>query len=138
MGRIQKWCTQAYSRIIQHAPYHIRIGKRAERIAKKYLIRQGLNLIDCNYHCKHGEIDLIMADEQTIVFVEVRLRTDGCAIDSVNYAKQQRIACTASHYMTQHPVFYAWATRFDIVALSACNTQSIQWSQNAFAANIAY
>ena len=50
------------------------VGLHYERQAEKYLQQQGLNLILRNYQCKVGEIDLIMRDQKTLVFVEVRYR----------------------------------------------------------------
>jgi len=106
-------------------------GKKAEDIACSFLIQNGLVLIIRNYHCRHGEIDLIMQDSDTLVFVEVRYRknnTYGSAAESVNRAKQRKIIFSANHYLTAHPT--DCPLRFDIVALSP--HQPPQWINNAF------
>ena len=68
-------------------------GQHAEQIACEYLQHQGLTLIDKNYHCRQGEIDLVMEHNDTLVFVEVRYRKNnlfGGAKESVTYKKQQK------------------------------------------------
>lgn len=65
-------------------------GSQAEQLALNYLQQQGLTLITQNYHSRRGEIDLIMLDENTLVFVEVRYRKSaayGSALESVNSQK---------------------------------------------------
>ncbi len=99
-------------------------GDAAEQAALHFLERHGLSLVQRNFRCKVGEIDLIMQDGLTLVFVEVRFRQnsrfgDGAA--SVTWHKQQRLIRAAQHYLqrsrrTEHPC------RFDV--LSATSTQS--------------
>ncbi|MEI8055491.1 MAG: YraN family protein [bacterium] len=70
------------------------IGKNAENLACDYLQRQGLKLVAANYLCKCGEIDLIMHDGTTLVFIEVRYRKAsnyGDGIATVTKAKQRKI-----------------------------------------------
>src|SRR5690606_15144796 len=70
----------------------LRPGESAERRAERYLRAQGLRLLDRNYHSPHGEIDLIMQDGATLVFVEVRLRSNprfGSGADSIDHRKRQ-------------------------------------------------
>ena len=106
-------------------------GQRSERQAEQYLVKQGLTLVERNYHCRHGEIDLIMRHKQTLVFIEVRYRKSaqfGGAAVSVDKRKQQRIIATAENYLQQkNPA--ALAYRFDVVAMSA---ESTQWIVDAF------
>lgn len=107
------------------------IGKKAEDIACSFLIKNGLTLITRNYHCRHGEIDLIMQDSDTLVFVEVRYRKSnayGSAAETVNQAKQRKIIFSANHYLTTYPT--DCSLRFDVVALSP--NQTPQWINNAF------
>ncbi|MFK8027386.1 MAG: YraN family protein [Gammaproteobacteria bacterium] len=106
-------------------------GKKAEDVACSFLQRNGLSLLQRNYHCRYGEIDLIMQDSDTLVFVEVRFRSSkmfGSASESVDINKQQKLVFTANHYLQKHPTHLP--TRFDVVALSP--HQNPEWITNAF------
>lgn len=115
-------------------------GQFWEQFALDYLHQQGLNLISQNYHCRFGEIDLIMQDKDTLVFVEVKYRKDqqfGGALAAVSKAKQQKIKKTASIYLQQHQLNeYNTAYRFDIVAIERLANESeqpqVHWLTNAF------
>jgi putative endonuclease len=102
-------------------------------MACEYLQRQGLKLIDRNYHCRMGEIDLIMDHDNTLVFVEVRYRKNnlfGGALESVTYKKQQKLQKTALHFL-QH--YQDRNARFDVIAITGEHKQqSFEWIQNAF------
>jgi putative endonuclease len=110
------------------------LGGQAESQAAAYLRQQGLKLIASNYHCRFGEIDLIMRDGKTLVFVEVRLRSNdsfGGAASSITGAKRQRLVQTAQHYLQQHGEA---ACRFDAVLMRSLDMRDIEWIQNAFEA----
>ena len=110
------------------------IGKSKEKLACQYLEEKGFQLIEKNYYCRRGEIDLIMRDHDFLVFIEVRYRKNdhfGSALESINYHKQKRLIFTAKHYLqqTRTPL----ASRFDVVAISGNNDNlSINWIENAF------
>lgn len=109
-------------------------GKSAELMAAAHLQRNGLTLLESNYRCRFGEIDLIMRDTDEIVFVEVRLRssvTFGGAAASITNAKQQKIVRTAEHYLQLHG---SAACRFDAVLFDALAEDRIHWLKNAFEA----
>ncbi len=111
------------------------IGVRAEKKASQFLRRQGLRLLQRNYRCRCGEIDLIMQDQQDLVFVEVRYRhadAHGGALASVDIHKQQRIIRTAQYYCQHQAHAFTWieAMRFDVFAMQ--HGQSPQWVQAAF------
>lgn len=114
------------------------IGNQAEDIALKYLIQQGLTLIEQNYLTKVGEIDIIMLDkaEQVLVFVEVRYRKNtlfGSATDTVTPSKQAKIIRSAQHYLQQHDEFDEYICRFDVVGLeSDLKYPKINWIKDAF------
>lgn len=108
-------------------------GSEAEKIAAAYLQKQSLTLIAQNYRCRFGEIDLIMQHDSTLVFIEVRMRTQeafGGAAASITTSKQTKLLLTARHYLatinSQPPC------RFDVVLLSGQNGRAIEWIQNAF------
>jgi putative endonuclease len=113
-------------------------GKQAEAAACDYLQARGLTLMERNYRCKRGEIDLIMRDKQHTVFVEVRYRRSnrfGSSAESVDWRKQAKLLTTAEHYLQQHPQAAKGACRFDVVALSTQNgEQTIDWISDAFQA----
>ncbi len=109
------------------------VGDNAENRACNYLQQQGLKLIECNYRSRRGEIDLVMQQDKTLVFVEVRLRTNdrfGSAAESITSRKQGRIIAAAQHYLLQQPS--SLACRFDVVAISGKEAPSIDWIPNAF------
>ncbi|QOJ21877.1 MAG: YraN family protein [Gammaproteobacteria bacterium] len=108
-------------------------GSDAEQIALSYLQQQNLVLIAQNYHCRFGEIDLIMRDGATLVFVEVRMRGSeafGGAATSITPAKQAKLLRTARHYLSQ--LNSEPACRFDALLLSGTDGRKIEWIQNAF------
>lgn len=109
-------------------------GKQAEQLACEYLQNNGLHFIDKNYHCRQGEIDLIMEHNDTLVFVEVRYRKNndfGGAIESVTYRKQQKLHTTALHYLQRNG--RNRNARFDVIAITGeGKQQSFEWIQNAF------
>lgn len=110
-------------------------GRLAEELACRYLQRQGLRLLARNYRCRYGELDLIMRDGDTLVFVEVRYRSRqdfGGSVASIGYAKRRRLATTALHYL-QHSGNSDRVSRFDIVALDRqAQEADITWLRDAF------
>jgi putative endonuclease len=108
-------------------------GSDAEQIAVSYLQRQHLILVTQNYRCRFGEIDLIMRDENTLVFIEVRQRANdqfGGAAASITSAKQAKLLRTARHYLSE--LNSEPPCRFDALLLSGSDGQKIEWIQNAF------
>ncbi len=117
--------------------YTQRTGQQAETLACDFLSDKGLKLITKNYHCRYGEIDLIMKQDQTIVFVEVRSRKSNNLVDSassVNWTKQQKLQRTAENYLQQNHVPASIPARFDVIAVTHNQSQraDINWIQNAF------
>lgn len=110
-------------------------GDAAEALAEKFLVRQGLRTHCKNYRCRTGEIDLIMQHQDTLVFVEVRLRSNAqfcSAAESVDQRKQQKIMRTAQLYLQQKNLTDAVPCRFDVIALSHADSSEPEWIQNAF------
>jgi putative endonuclease len=108
------------------------VGDAKERLAEDYLKRRHLEPIARNHRCRFGEIDLVMRDGETLVFVEVRYRGSdrfGSPAETVDRRKQQRLAAAASHYLQAHPTVLS--CRFDVVAVSG--RDRIEWIKNAFA-----
>jgi len=89
-------------------------------LAAEYLRKKRYKLVAAGYHCRFGEIDLIVQDRQYLVFVEVKLRKKAdfaAAREYVNRAKQDRIRVTASIYLSQNPS--KLQPRFDVVEIYA-------------------
>jgi putative endonuclease len=111
-------------------------GQRAEDRALEYLTRHGLKLIERNYRSRYGEIDLIMEDQRTIVFVEVRFRRGsrfGGALESVDRRKQAKLLVTAARFLQDQHINRP--TRFDVAALSPSKEGfTVEWVKDAFRA----
>ncbi len=93
-------------------------GAQAEDQALHFLLDQGLKLKQRNYTCRLGEIDLILLEGATLVFVEVRMRSSrsfGGAAQSITARKRQRLLAAARHYLSQQRT--TPACRFDAVLI---------------------
>ncbi len=118
---------------VLNRPTSVAAGAGAEDIACTHLENSGLSLVERNYRCPAGEIDLIMRDRDGLVFVEVRYRRHdafGSAAESVSSAKQSRIVTTAAHYLQRQrgeP-----PCRFDVVAIGGEAPHRIEWIRDAF------
>lgn len=108
-------------------------GLEYETRARDYLAARGLSLVTRNYRCRQGEIDLIMRQDDILVFVEVRYRASnghGSALESVTTQKQNKIRMTARHYLARHQLNESkQACRFDVVAFDG---EHCEWLPNAF------
>jgi putative endonuclease len=107
------------------------VGQEKERIACAYLQDKGLLLLERNYRCRRGEIDMVMREGNTLVFVEVRYRAStrfGTPAETVDIRKQRKLAAAASHYLQRNPT--ELPCRFDVIALSGTNR--IDWIRDAF------
>lgn len=113
----------------------ISIGQQAEQFAKQFLKNQGLRFLEANFNSRMGEIDLIMHDADTTVFVEVRYRKNsmfGSALETITAKKQRKIRLTAESYLAKHKLKNV-ACRFDTVGLCGnIDSPTIEWIKNAF------
>ena len=114
------------------------IGQLAENIAYQYLASNGLKLIERNYRISGGEIDLIMHDGNTTIFVEVRYRKSlkfGNGAESINHTKRSRLIATSLHYLQTHPQYNTAPCRFDVISItSAQDKPEVEWIKDAFQA----
>ncbi len=107
-------------------------GIKAEQRAADYLLAQGMTLCERNFRCRTGEIDLIMRDGATLVFVEVRQRSSlkfGGAIASIDRRKQQKLIVAAQFYLSRLTNFPP--CRFDALLIEG---NTIKWLRDAFGA----
>ena len=118
-------------------------GEYTEHLACQYLEKHGLTLVEKNYYCRFGEIDIIMKDNDSLVFVEVRYRRSnnyGSGAESITPNKQSKLNKTASAYLQQHDKLAKIPSRFDVISISGplestnINNISFDWIQNAFGA----
>jgi len=111
----------------------IKPGALAEQLAAQYLQQHGLKLLQANYRCRFGEIDLILQDGDTHVFVEVRLRSSaafGGAAASIDARKQAKLVRAAKHYLAA--LQRLPPCRFDAILMQATDINKIEWIKNAF------
>lgn len=115
-------------------------GKQAERQACEYLQANGLYLLQKNYYCYHGEIDLIMQDQDDIVFIEVRSRGRidyGNALESITKTKINKLIKTASHFLQKRKWLDKVNSRFDVIVIHPLEAKmQLEWIKNAFTVEI--
>jgi putative endonuclease len=113
-------------------------GRRGEDLARRHLESQGLELLERNYRCRAGEIDLVMLEGRTLVLVEVRSRTSathGSAAATVGSRKQRRFTLAARHLMLTRPQYRRLAARIDVVAIDPTpggGPARLTWIRDAF------
>ena len=114
------------------------LGRTGEDAALRYLEARGLELLERNYRCRGGEIDLVMLEGRTLVLVEVRSRTGtthGSAASTVGSRKQRRFTLAARHLMLTRPQYRRLAARFDVVAIDPApggGPARLTWIRDAF------
>lgn len=113
-------------------------GAWAERLALAYLRTHGLDALGSNYRCRWGEIDLIMRERSTVVFVEVRYRSSshyGSGADSVDRSKRRKLIATAREYLQHNASLSRHPCRFDVVSVSPSRHREdarVEWIRHAF------
>lgn len=95
-------------------------GSGYEQVAADFLMKQGYEILEMNYHIRQGEIDIIARDGSCTVFVEVKYRAKGesDALSAVDYRKQRKISRVALSYITTHRLGEYASYRFDVVAVA--------------------
>ncbi len=106
-----------------------------EKLALEYLVDQGLQLVEANFRVRFGEVDLIMLDGESLVFIEVKYRTSdryGTSIEQVTPRKMAKIRLVASAFLQRYPKEVATA-RFDVVGINPQETgYRFNWVKGAF------
>lgn len=108
-------------------------GQAAERHAEQFLLARGLRLLDRNWRCPRGELDLVMLDGDTVTVIEVRARGHagyGGAAGSVHAGKQRRIAAATQAWLIAHPRWAEAPLRFDVLAYEG--EEPCEWLKAAF------
>lgn len=109
-------------------------GRAGEQQARQWLEARGMRCLAAGWRCRLGELDLVMQDDSTLVFVEVRSRRAGGlvgALDSVDTRKRDRFVRAARAWLMANPAAAALPARFDIVTLDG---EQLDWIPDAFAA----
>lgn len=113
-------------------------GQHYERQAERYLRDRGLETIARNFRCRSGELDLVMRDGGSVVFVEVRYRRTGnygSPIETITPRKQQRLIRAAEYFLLAHPDYRDNSCRFDTIGIGgAAMALEIEWIKDAFSA----
>ena len=111
------------------------LGKEGERVAEQFLKRKGYVVVERNYRCHGGELDLIVLDRRVVVFVEVKTRTGhgfGSPFEAVEARKQQRMIRAAQFFLSQKRLHQRDA-RFDVVGVSWPGREPVvEHIENAF------
>lgn len=113
----------------------IESGAIAEAVTAQHLQQAGIRIIERNYRCKLGEIDIIGFDREVLVFIEVRQRRRGDygnGLDSVTRSKQQKVIRAARLYLLERKFFDNHPCRFDIVSVNSAD--ELDWIKDAFQA----
>ena len=109
-------------------------GTEAEGLAAAFLARHGLTIVERNWRCRSGEIDIIARDGETLAFIEVRLRRRGDfggAAESITARKRARMVAAAEQYLAG--LARAPACRFDAILLDALDAARIEWLKDVVA-----
>lgn len=109
-----------------------RTGKEWELIAAGYLAEQGMRIVETNFCCRQGEIDLIGYHQGYLVFVEVKYRSGtemGYALEAVDARKQRRICAAADYYRYRRGIGDNTGIRYDVIGIQG---KDVEWVQNAF------
>ena len=109
-----------------------RVGGAHETLATLELERLGYKILENNFRCRIGEIDIIALHKGYLVFIEVKYRKNtskGSALEAVTYGKQQKICKVSDYYRMIHHCSFDTPIRYDVIAIEG---EQIQWIQNAF------
>ena len=110
-------------------------GRSAETLALRHLCNSGLRLLARNWSCRSGELDLVMLDGDTVVFVEVRARRHSAwcgALESIDARKRGKLVIAAELFLQQESRWARHPCRFDVVAISTDGATRLDWIKNAF------
>lgn len=99
--------------------YNKKLGNAGEKIAVRYLLKKGYKIIERNFLCRQGEIDVIAKKGNEYVFVEIKTRTNrkyGNGIDAVNVEKRKHMWNSAKYFLYIHNLFN-YDIRFDVIEI---------------------
>lgn len=139
MGKVYQGITKIAAIVmVNGSARNYQRGQWAEQIVLDYLVQEKLKLLARNFHGSRGEIDLIMLDSETIVFIEVRYRVNNNylnALETINGKKCSRIIKTSQQYLQANRWTSKSPCRFDVITVTGdSEAPEIVWIKNAFQA----
>lgn len=111
----------------------VKRGNEGEKIAADYLIKQSCQILERNFRCKYGEIDIIAREEPYLIIVEVKNRTNirkGSPAEAVDWRKRKKICRTFNYYRMIHHLDEYVMVRFDVMEIY--HSKTCRWIKNAF------
>ena len=115
---------------------HLQRGVSAEQLALRHLRAQGLKPVERNFRCRFGEIDLVMLDADTLVFVEVRFRNSNSfvsAAHTVDARKRRKLTSAARYFLGRRRKYQNHVCRFDVIGVRRSGGEvDITWLRDAF------
>ena len=111
---------------------HRSTGTKYEELAANQMRQEGYEILEMNYRCKIGEIDIVAKDGQYLVFGEVKYRktsANGMPQEAVNFHKQKKISATAGYYLMTHHYDDSVNVRFDVISILG---EKVEIIKNAF------
>ena len=118
-----------------HKQNNRKIGAEKEAFVCKWLEKQGYSIVERNFRCRSGEVDIVARENRYLVFIEVKYRRGtkcGDPSEAVDYRKQQTISKVASFYLLRHGYTENIPVRFDVVSVSGTDTVGVMLYRNAF------
>lgn len=110
------------------------LGRKGEEIAKNYLVSKGLKHIESNFKCQSGEIDLIFIYRTSIIFVEVKTRTNpnfGNPEEAITKGKLSHLRKAAQFFLLRNPKYTDFSPRIDVVAIDL-TTQDVRHYEGVY------
>jgi putative endonuclease len=112
------------------------VGELGEKVARNYLKKKGYSILETNFRCKYGEIDIVTKKNESLVFVEVRTKTGsnfGSPEESVTRSKKEKLIASAYSYLNTHQFINStWRIDFVAVELDQCGKANrIELFENA-------
>ncbi|MEL7237638.1 MAG: YraN family protein [Planctomycetota bacterium] len=137
-----KWRAMIFERLatwwqrLRNRPKNPTLGQQGEAAAARFLRKQGLKIVERNWTCPGGEVDVIAREKAVLVFIEVKTRRGGPVTpqEQVNPDKERRVSRAADFYLRRWPEEEWPLVRFDIVAVSWPDDDEpqIEWLRDAF------
>ena len=95
-----------------------KVGRQKEQIAAKWLEGNGCQIVESNFSCKYGEIDIVFRDGEYLVFGEVKYRRDECdghPLEAVSFGKQKKISSASLFYLARNKISDDTPIRYDVI-----------------------
>lgn len=124
-----------WSGVILRRQNNRQIGDEKEAFVCEWLEKQGYRLVERNFRCRSGEVDIVAREHRSLVFIEVKYRSGtecGDPSEAVDYRKQQTISRVALFYLLRHGYTESTPVRFDVVSVCGTDTVGVMLYRNAF------